>query len=620
MTSSRYTTVERAIALDTIAGTYRARTTNFEGRSVYGHAKDLDTARAWLHEARAARKAKRPAPPSPLQSHGRPAPPKDPAKTLESFWLDWYEQKETNAKIGEHVPKGWRREVLRPATLNGYELLMRLHVIPRLGSCTLEPPTQGGIAKSDVVAMRDDLAREGKAASTQNEILVLLRRLLDEAAEEGLPVVNVARSVKSIAPANPKKRKQQNLRPLDATERLTVVQALPASLQAGGHLAAFAAHRSAEAMGVELADFDLWNEIHGHTGWVVLARQRRHESGSSRESVVPWLKHRAMGQTRPLPLAPSLTAYLRWYIEHMFPGYEPGDPREHEYLVRTLPTPHKFGVAGAKSEALRPQGWNSKFRRTVGTIPSLRYEDLGFDITPHNLREDCLSELKNVTSPYARSSYAGHHTIHHEGNSGGSVTTDDSSTYSKHFVKDLVPVALAIEDLIQEATGGQGLIPALDMRLTAPELALAAGVSTSLIKKLGSRGVLPYETVAHGARSTRRVFAPETVELVHHHLEDRIAREHPDTWSVKEAGRLVGLHHQTLRREITAGHVPSAVRIPADNPAGFIWRFSDAAVYEAASLKVRGSISPPDRADWPVASGRLRPNCNCSNEGLPGAA
>lgn len=588
MPSTRYVRLERGIHIDTISGSYRARTTNAAGANVYGFAKDLDTARAWLSNARAARKAGLAPPASPLGEARAAKNPRPTAKTLRSFWLDWYGQKLRATEIGIHQARGRRREVLRPGTLDGYALLMRCHLLPALGECTLEPPRDGGITKSAVAAMRDDLARKGLAERTQNEILVLLRRLLDEAAEEGYSVVNVARSVNPIVSANPLKRPQTELRPLSSEERLLLTSALPLPVQAAGYLSSWAALRAGEALGVQVGDLDLWTETHGHVGWVSLQRQRRHVGkGGAGDTVVPWLKHRSEGDGRVVPLAPSLVEYLRWYLAEFLPA----DPSPDDFLVR----------ASGRGKATRPlgcQSWTYAMRQATGSTPTFQYETLGFDVTAHNLREDCLSEMKDLVSVYARASYAGHKKIEHAQGTRESGTTDNSTTYSKHYESDLVAVALALETLIQRATGGRGLVPQPDERRTAAEVAADLGVSVSLINKLAMSGTLPFDLVRNGPKTSRRLFSTATDDLVRDHLEPDEPAD-GSGWSVKEAARLLGLHHQTLRREIVAGRVPSAYKVPANYPSGFVWRLPPQAVAELVFLGLRGASTPSDADLWP---------------------
>ena len=587
MSPARYVRLERGIHFDTISGSYRASTTSAAGASVYGFAKDLHTARAWLSNARAAREAGVAPPPSPMKGARTTQPARPTAKSLRSFWLDWYDQKIKTAEIGLHQARGRRREVLRPGTLDGYALLMRCHLLPALGDCTLEPPRDGGITKSAVAEMRDGLARKGLADRTQNEILVLLRRLLEEAAEEGYSVVNVARSVNPVVPANPLKRKQTKTRPLSSEERLLLTSALPVPVQAAGYLSSWAAMRSGEVLGIQVGDLDLWTEIHDHVGWVSLQRQRRHDSLHNGDTVVPWLKHRSEGDGRILPLAPSLVEYLRWYVTEILPaGRHPDD-----FLVRASGRGNRTQDQSSPRH-IGAQSWTYAMKQAVGSTPTLRYETLGFDVTAHNLREDCLSEIKDLVSPYARSSYAGHLSIEHGRGTGGAGTTDNSTTYSKHYESDLVAVALAAETLIQRATGGLGLIPKPDERRTAAEVAADLGVSVSLINKLAKGGTLPFELVRNGPKSSRRLFPLAADDLVRDHIETTTELSGASDWSVKEAARLLGLHHQTLRREIIAGRVPSAFKVSANYPSGFVWRLPSEAVAELVALRLRGASAP----------------------------
>lgn len=83
---------------------------------------------------------------------------------------------------------------------------------------------------------------------------MLVRRLLDEAIEDGIEVINVAKSVQPIEPKHPKRKWNPHGEPLTMRQRLDAVLSLPPELQAAGLLEAVVALRVGETCGLQLAD------------------------------------------------------------------------------------------------------------------------------------------------------------------------------------------------------------------------------------------------------------------------------------------------------------------------------------------------------------------------------
>jgi integrase len=79
------------------------------------------------------------------------------------------------------------RTRLSPSTFEGYQLNLRRHVLPRLGSRTLS-----SLRTDDVDELIAELEAEGKAPGTVRNVIVPLRKLLVDAVRQGLIVANPA--------------------------------------------------------------------------------------------------------------------------------------------------------------------------------------------------------------------------------------------------------------------------------------------------------------------------------------------------------------------------------------------------------------------------------------------
>jgi len=595
----RYLHVERGIELDVRSHNYRGRTTDYNGRVVSGYARTLEESRKWLTEARAACKAKLPPPPSPMRTKPESAAAESTPITVAEYWATWKVRKESAAKSG--IRKGTRRrqEIVRPDTLSSYDSTMRNRVLPFIAGKILAPPKLGGISKDDILRMRDCLAERGYAQASQNSALVLINRLLDEAIDEGIELINVARSVRPVEPKHPMRKWNPHGAPLPMARRIEAARALPPELQAGGLLAAVVALRAGETCGMQLDDLDLWGEHHGHVGWVRLRQQRRARKAEDGrwDETVGWLKHGDDGVDRDLPLPPTLVEYLRWYVEKVAPGYRQGDPRGSEFLVRG---PRRRSKPGEYVYPKMSAGsWSEVFKRAMERTEGLRYADLGFAVTPHTEREDCLSELKAKVDDYIRSAFAGHSQVDHvDQTRPSSRVTDNAKTYSKVAPAELIPVADAIEALLQEATGGLGLIVyeglIVHEGLTAFMVAHRAGASRTVVQNLAANGDIVGEKVkVPGQGKPAWRFDESAVEQVR-----KLVRGPEDGCrSVREGARILGISITAIYGRLEAGRVPSARQVPADRYcSGSQWRLPPTALEELAA-SIRGAVLPP-REEW----------------------
>lgn len=590
--TKRYAKVERGIEIDLSTGHFRARTTDAAGNTATAYAAEKEDARAWLAAARSARKSNLPPPPSPL---GRPAQrtPGAELMTLEQYAAKFFAGKRATAEAG--IRKGTRRRqaVLRPDTIDGYESTLRNRVFPYIGTEFLALPRDGGLTKDKVVRMRDALAADGYAQESQRDALMLVRRLLDEAIEDGIEAINVAKSVQPIEPKNPKRKRNPHGQPLTMRQRLDTVSSLPPELQAAGLVEAVVALRVGETCGLKLADCYLWTERHGHVGWLALRRQRRHRTV---DETVNWLKSKDDDVARWVPLPPTLVDFLRWYIDLVAPGYLPGDIRGNQWLVRGPRRRSKDQPGQYVYPRMSAGSWSTVFKGSMERTPGLRFADVGFAITPQTLREDCLSELKGLVNDYVRSTFAGHSMVEHTGDEPrGSRTTDNPYTYGKVGDTEVVVVAHALEKLLVEALDGRSLIP--PTTLTTYEVAHRAGISHATVHRLASKGLIPAERV-HVSGQNKRAwrFDPSVVETVAkliHPAED-------SCWSVREASEILGMSPAWLYNQLKAGKVPTAHELE-DGRYERVWRLPAGAIHQLAATLGRPL---PDVSTWPGKRGR----------------
>ena len=103
--------------------------------------------------------------------------------TVESFLTTWLE---------EVV-----RRRLRPRVYENYEQIVRMHLIPHLGSVQLVK-----LMPEQVYAVLAQLADEGKAANTIRNVRAVLRRALNQALRWGRVTRNVATLVELPKPTN----------------------------------------------------------------------------------------------------------------------------------------------------------------------------------------------------------------------------------------------------------------------------------------------------------------------------------------------------------------------------------------------------------------------------------
>jgi Phage integrase, N-terminal SAM-like domain len=103
--------------------------------------------------------------------------------TIEMFLTTWLEE--------------MVRRRLRPRTYENYEQIVRMHLIPHLGSIQIAKLTP-----EQIYAMLVLLADEGKAANTIRNVRAVLRRALNQALRWGKVNRNVATLIELPRPTN----------------------------------------------------------------------------------------------------------------------------------------------------------------------------------------------------------------------------------------------------------------------------------------------------------------------------------------------------------------------------------------------------------------------------------
>jgi integrase len=143
-----------------------------------------------------------------------------------------------------------RQTKLRPRTLEWYEIAIRVHLVPRLGSKRLAEIDADAVA--DLIASME-AARY--AAWTIRGVLTPLGRILDHAARKGWVAANpVGKLEKDERPAEGERRE---MRILDRDEIVRLIEATDARYRALIATAVFTGLRQGELLGLTWEDVDL---------------------------------------------------------------------------------------------------------------------------------------------------------------------------------------------------------------------------------------------------------------------------------------------------------------------------------------------------------------------------
>src|SRR4051794_2929626 len=153
--------------------------------------------------------------------------------TVAAFLTEWLAQVATNK--------------VRPATLRGYEAVIRVHLIPGLGRKKLHR-----LSPSDVRRFLAERRSAGLSATTVKQLHAVLRSALSHAVREDLIPRNVARLVMVPTPGS------AELRPLDVDEARRLLDAARGDrLFALWAVALALGLRRGEALGLRWCDLDL---------------------------------------------------------------------------------------------------------------------------------------------------------------------------------------------------------------------------------------------------------------------------------------------------------------------------------------------------------------------------
>ncbi|MCH7577964.1 MAG: site-specific integrase [Chloroflexi bacterium] len=168
-------------------------------------------------------------------------------------------------KLGDFLQR-WlddtARHNVRPSTLRGYEVSLRLHIIPEIGHLKL-----ARLSADDLDGLYSRLLDKGLAPKTVRLAHAVLHRALSHAQRRGAVTVNAASNVD--APSAPRKE----FRTLSLEEASRLLQAaLPDRLYGLYVLALTCGLRQAELLGLRWADVDL-------SGCVLSVRQQVYRLG-----------------------------------------------------------------------------------------------------------------------------------------------------------------------------------------------------------------------------------------------------------------------------------------------------------------------------------------------------
>ncbi len=238
---------------------------------------------------------------------------------------------------------------LRPATRRRYADLIRLHLLPVLGSHRLAKLTA-----ADVQRLYSDRLTAGLSPTSVRHVHGVLHRALDQAVRWGLLARNVTDAV------DPPRRATPEARVWDAQQVMTVLSAsVGDNLEALWRLALLTGMRRGELLGLRWRDVDLDRGV--------LAVRRTLSRGANSRLVVGEPKT-ASGR-RQIALPVSAVEVLRRHRVRQLelrlaagPAYDDGD----------LVFPNERGAA------LHPNSLNLRFHQLIARagVPPIRFHDL----------------------------------------------------------------------------------------------------------------------------------------------------------------------------------------------------------------------------------------------------
>lgn len=296
------------------------------------------------------------------------------------------------------------RADLAPTTVELYQGLLRLHIVPALGKVAL-----GNVDTELIRRWRNDLIKAGLGKTTVAKAYRLIRAIFNTAVEDGRILSNPCR-IKNAGVESPGEREV-----VSAAEILALAAAVPIERSCMVLLAGFCGLRIGEVLGLAVRHIDL---LHG----TVKVERQLQEIAPNGTQVLRGPKSDAGRRTLPLP-AP-VAAALRAHIEAM---EDPG--------------PDSFLFTGARGGPLRRHVWHGQWtaaRKQLGH-PKLTFHDLRHSaMTIYSGAGASLAELKAQ---------------------GGHSTVDAALRY-QHATNDR---AVALVALVEQAmaTGSAEPLPAV---------------------------------------------------------------------------------------------------------------------------------------------------------------
>ena len=158
--------------------------------------------------------------------------------------------------VTEHWLAGVRTRV-KPSTFDSYERNLRLHVLPRLGSHTLQQVTPSLLNRMYADLLTDGHLKQpgGLSAKTVRYIHTIISKALSDAVDTGLIATNVAERSKPPKPAVRSSTEIRAWTPHQLSRFLATVRG--DRLEAAWRLAAMTGMRRGEVLGVRWHDLDL---------------------------------------------------------------------------------------------------------------------------------------------------------------------------------------------------------------------------------------------------------------------------------------------------------------------------------------------------------------------------
>jgi integrase len=153
----------------------------------------------------------------------------------------------TVAQFLEQWLKDYAATHVRPKTLEGYESIIRVHVVPAFGSVPLAKLTP-----TPIQALYASMLERGRSATRVERVHRCLREALHHGVKWGLLVRNVA---DAVSPPRPKHKEMVTLAPSDAARLMDAVRGTVLEPWIG--LALYTGLRRSEVAGLKWADVDL---------------------------------------------------------------------------------------------------------------------------------------------------------------------------------------------------------------------------------------------------------------------------------------------------------------------------------------------------------------------------